>query len=307
MPLSKEFQAMNKPGICFYCIEDDKEFFVLEHPDEELLISEVLDRVKDCVSSRSCIRCGRTFCSLHASPVDQSDCCASCLPFEDIGEMKTPLVSQNSTGTHIRKGYRVVPTGAGYKTLPKAISDLSDEELDAFILEKQIQIHNIEKQRDYLKVSQSTAKLEKGDREIAVSRALRAIKGIKITGNAGSDIRKANGVVKGVNAPQFDMAGFLKFALDKKKAAAAAKASPSTAVSTGGSAVPAVNSANAPAKSAASSNIAPAAVTAKKEEPVIPALAPPLNIQNEPEVITPAESAREAEIEAMLEGGEPNE
>lgn len=209
--------------------------------------------------------------------------------------MRTPLVTQDENGTHIRKGYRIVPTGEAYKTLPKAICDMSDLELDTMLIENAQRIHEVEKQRDYLKAKQSVGNLEKGGRQQQAERALRAIKvslpasvakGIKITGGAGSSVvgrDKANGAAKGVATPGLDLGAFLKFAMAKK--AAVTKSSPSSSVA-----------------SVPQSKIAPAqAVTAKKEEEKV---VDPAIISPPSEIITPAEAAREAEIEAMLEGGE---
>lgn len=208
-------------------------------------------------------------------------------------EMKTPLVSRDENGPHVHRGHRLVPTGVGYKTLPKAISQMTDDELAAFITEKGNQIHQIERQRDYLRVAQSTAKLEKGEREIAAMRALRGIKlppgvlapsnkGIKITGNAGG--KGANGAIKGISGPAgVDLAAFLKFATDamaKKKASPSAPKAVVTATTT--------PQAQAPAN----------AVTAKKGGEMVdgPVSPPPISKEASLE-----EQAREAEIEAILD------
>jgi hypothetical protein len=327
MPLSNEVAP------CNLCI-DVEMYRIAEENGEDPNVS-LVDLNQITKTSRYCCRCSAPFCADHSSPVDQSDCCQNCLPFEDIMEMKTPLISQDKNGTHVHKGYRLVPTGPGYKTLPKAISQMTDLELEAFITEKGNQIHQIERQRDYLRVAQSTAKLEKGEREIAAQRALKGIKlppgvltpsnkGIKITGGVG---KAGNGVLKGVAAPPgVDLAAFLKFATDamaKKKVgytcpqkvcdtpeeckrkgicrfhyreAVPIKASPSTAVSTGGSTIPVQNSANAPAKAVVDSGVTAAtAVTAKKGGEQVDGPGSPLT-----KAASLEEQIREAEIEKIL-------
>jgi hypothetical protein len=290
MPLSTEVAP------CNLCI-DAEMLRIAEETGDNPNVATV-DLAQITKTFRYCCRCSAPFCADHASPVDQSDCCQSCLPFEDIMEMKTPLVSKDETGVHVHKGCRLVPTGIGYKTLPKAISLMTDDELTAFITEKSNQIHNIERQRDYLRVAQSTAKLEKGEREIAKLRSLRGIKlppgvltpsnkGIKITGNA----KGSNGVLKGVAAPAgVDLAAFLKFATDAmaKKKASLSNLEKATVV---GAVTP--KQAQAPAKAVVNSGATTAtAVTAKKGgETVDGPSSPPLSVE---------EQAREAEIEAIL-------
>lgn len=279
------------PARCIYCIEDEKARLAaaLSILEDEVLISDVLANTADKITARVCIKCTNRFCVDHASPVDQSDCCLVCLPFEAITEMKTPLVEVTDEGNHVlRKGYRLVPTGTGYKTLPEAVVKLSDIELEQFIQDKQTQIQLIEKQRDYLRVAQSTAKLEKNEREAAVQRQLRGIKmpipantptGIKITG-------KKEGDVKGVRAPGkgLDVAEFLKFVAAKDAAKKTSPPSPDPAV------VRAVGT---------------KVSTAPGATPEVPVVKPPAPAVQKEAAPSTAELAREAEIEKILEGGEP--
>lgn len=277
MPLSPEVAP------CNLCI-DEEMLRIAEETGEDLNVSSInLHEITK--TSRYCVKCGNPFCADHASPIDQSDCCNSCLPIEDLSEMKTPLLSQDDAGnTHIHKGYRIVPTGLGYKTLPKAIASMTDLELTEFITEKKRQLDVVEKQRDYLRVAQSTAKLEKGDRENAAARALRGMKvkmpsqtGVKITG-------KANGSagVKGVTLPgNFDVGAFLKFVASQKTNSSVVGTAPTE-------------------------KQAPLAAESvpKKEGGDEPDASPPSLLQGKGEIISPAEAKREEEIEKILNESE---
>lgn len=274
MPLSPEGVAP-----CNWCIDAEMYRIAKESGDSPNVQKVNLAEITK--TSRYCIKCGLPFCPEHASPVDQVDACVRCLPFEDISEMRTRLVSQDENGTHFHKGYRVVPTGAGYKTLPKAISDLDDGELEQFIKDKQNQVAEVELRRDYLRTALSTAKIEKNEREIAVQRQLRGIKvklpvadpnkGIKITGQKGTGPVKG---VAGVGGQPLDLAAFLKFAASYKKSNVAGTAAPAAPPSASG--VGSVTTKSSPAVAGGNK-----AVTAEKGEAVQPAASPEVTTERD--------------------------
>ena len=261
-------------GPCAYCIREAAEE-IDPRTGEAIGIENVNVLDGTFQTARLCLHCIKRFCPRHASPVDFSDDCFVFLPFEAVGEDKVPLIDVEGV-TH--KGVRLIPTGAGYKTLPKAIFDMNDGELDAFITEKAAQIHLVEKQRDYLKIAQSTARLEKDERIENHNRALRAVKmlypkanaAIKITGNAKD---KSPAGAKGASNGKatFNLADFMKFAQEQLKTGLIQQA------------------------------IAKPFIDHKPyEKAFAPTHAKTINLT--PEEI--ADSARNAEIEAILDGGE---
>lgn len=313
MPLSEQ------PAPCAFCLREAADA-VNEETQEPIGIANVL-LTEITPTVRTCVKCIRHFCRNHASPVDQSDCCYECLPHDAITEMKTPLVAVDEEGNHIlQKGYRLVPTGAGYKTLPQAIASMTDAELEAYITEKSNQIHFVERQRDYLRIAHSTAKLEQGERADAVNRALRGVKvpgmfkqpsaGIKITG-------KANGTLKGVDMPGgLSLTDFLKFAgpaLAKMRAAKASQSGKAPGAVVSGSSVPVAPQAV---------HQQPSGAAKPPEGGGVPGVTPPPQVNQIPGAsteqvgagrgksdrpLTPdevKEKAREAEIEAILDGGD---
>lgn len=337
------------PQHCEFCLEEEVQRLLKEKQKQDPEIDE--SKVRQlflnvnaphiAITTNRCLKCTKSFCSDHSSPVDQVDCCVACLPFEDISEMKTPLVDIKNGENHIyRKGFRLVPTGPGYKSLPKAIGDMDEDALRQFIIDKANQIHAVEKQRDFLRAARSTAQLELSEREAAVSRQLRQIRGagagfvrdnasnaptIKITGN-----KKTNGSgAKGVNASavgtNINLADFLKFAAARKAgigsgnapasaAAGAAKPQSGAPLREGASpAVPSVSGSNPDIsknerKFSESVNGQSNTEGGCTDKPLQPPQIAAVPLPQAPKVLSKeevAEQAREAEIEKILEGGEP--
>jgi len=191
-------------------------------------------------SAKACVRCGHAYCVDHASPVDLQNQCLRCLPLESI-EIKTePLVDEEGV---TKRGRRLIPVGPNYRTLPRAISLMTDSELEDFIKTTGELVHATEKIQEYRRIGLSTARLEKADREDAKLREARAFQAalprsqkISITGQKGKGT-KSNFAS--------DFAAFIKFAkeqLDKKKAAAKSGAPPASTVGASGVQSPPIES-----------------------------------------------------------------
>lgn len=279
-------------------------------PDNETGTIESLyepcDYCPDITNTASiCPSCQRRFCDKHASTVDPLKC-LQCLPFgeghiEHITEFVSPLFDQNN---HPHRGRRIVPTGEGYKTLPRAISEMSEEELEIFIETTALRVHEVERQRDYLKVSLSTAKLEQDERkkeEIASLRSYRSpSRGIKITGTSDKNGGKIKGVAGGINIQDF-----LKFAgpaLAKMRAGGSVHAGPLTpppSPSSTGSAA-----SLGPAKMVAPSSVGASVAPGPLGEGPVTAFAATKVVEKMSDELIRMR-ARDAEIEAILAGGEP--
>ena len=173
------------------------------------VVSEV-DLASLMTTCRVCVRCGHAYCQDHASPVDQASQCLTCLPLESIEIKEEPLKGDDGV-TH--RGKHLIPTGPHYRTLPKAISELTDEELEQFLTETANLIHKTEQIQDYRRISLSTARLEKADREDSKLRQARALQAslprkskVVITGQKG----------KGTSSSTVaDFAAFIKFAREQ--------------------------------------------------------------------------------------------
>lgn len=224
---------------------------------ENGVISEV-DLGQVTKTPHTCVRCGHAYCrEFHASPVDQENQCLACLPLESIAVQTEPLKTDDGV-TH--RGKHLIPTGPHYRTLPAAIGDMSDADLEKFITDTARIIHETEQVQDYRRIGLSTARLEKAEREDAKLRQARALQvglpkksRIAITGQKGSGTK---------STALADFAAFLTFAkeqLAKKRQQASANAAPKAgaapAVGGGAATVQSPAKAEAPAEDSRSKEI----------------------------------------------------
>jgi len=139
----------------------------------------------------NCIQCHRTFCPHFASELDRNFCRVCLTTSEAVVEEK-PLIDEE--GIH-HDGKWIMPAGSIYKTLPKAIADMSDGELDKYLEYMAGRLKDAERTAQYVRIAKSTADMEKSHRDILTARRLRGIKitpsGVKVnaSGDGGKTIK----------------------------------------------------------------------------------------------------------------------
>jgi hypothetical protein len=137
-----------------------------------------------------CIQCHRIFCPHYASEID-TNFCRVCLTGEAAAVHAQPLKDHEGI-SHDGKWF--LPHGSIYKTLPKAISEMGDPELEEYLRYMKEQVKNAETTLQYRRIAESTAQMEKTHREILRDRRLR---GIKLPTSANTGIK-----VDGAKAPR---------------------------------------------------------------------------------------------------------
>lgn len=125
---------------------------------------------------RVCRHCGDSFAPEESSPLDDN-LCGKCLKISDLHS--APLTDDEGV-TH--KG-RIIQFIAGLYVSPlKQISEMSDIELEQFIVEYTQEVHLLETKTDHARIKLAAAEFEKGERKS--HKARRRIKLLDASGNA---------------------------------------------------------------------------------------------------------------------------
>jgi len=130
------------------------------------------------LANRHCPTCDLPFCPDCASPLDPTYC-KLCLPEPDAELKVLPLIDSDGEA---HEGRLLVPakgsvyTPLRFATLTKCISDMSDDELEAYIQRYKDLIIQAEKALDFRRVVLGASQLEQGQRTDAKRRKLRADK-----------------------------------------------------------------------------------------------------------------------------------
>ncbi len=144
-----------------------------------------------------CIQCHRLFCPHFQSELD-SNFCRVCLTNVSAGVDTKPL-PPDEEGIH-HEGKWIMPVGSIYKTLPRAIADMPDIELEEYLRLMKTEVKNAETTLQYRRIATSIAETESEQRKILESRRLRGLKlpkqdgVIKIGTDAGTKSKSLAGV-----------------------------------------------------------------------------------------------------------------
>ena len=120
----------------------------------------------------SCIQCHRVYCPHYASEID-NNFCRVCLTESQATIHTQPLKDVEGIA---HEGKWMFPTGSIYKTLPRAISEMSDSEAETYFVYMKEQIKNAETTLQYRRIAGSVVELEIEHRKVLESRRLRGIK-----------------------------------------------------------------------------------------------------------------------------------
>lgn len=126
-------------------------------------------------AERVCRHCGDSFPPEESSPLDDN-LCGKCLKVTDL--TTAPLTDDEGV-TH--KG-RIIKFTAGLYVSPlKQIFEMSDSELEQFIIEYTQEVHLLETKTDYARIKLATADFERGERKS--HKARRRIRIADVSGN----------------------------------------------------------------------------------------------------------------------------
>lgn len=141
----------------------------------------------------NCIQCHRVFCPHYASEID-TNFCQVCL----TGEAANVVIQESLKGSDgiNHEGRWILPAGSIYKTLPRAIADMDNVELEKYLTYMKEQVKNAETTLQYRRIAESTASLELDHRKLLEERRLR---GIKLPAGPGGPIKVVAG--NGKKAP----------------------------------------------------------------------------------------------------------
>jgi hypothetical protein len=108
-----------------------------------------------------------------------------------------------------------MPTGSVYKTLPRAIADMADNELEEYLKLMKNEVKNAETTLQYRRIAVSIGEVESDHRKVLESRRLRGLKLPKQEGviKIGSDAGKPSKSLAGV-AVQLKTLGITKEMLE---------------------------------------------------------------------------------------------
>lgn len=171
---------------------------------ESLSIAQHVHNCCYCVreTNETCLMCHKYVCLAHLSEIDPQFC-QDCVAKETSAVQVTPLVSEDGV-TH--EGRNILPIGSIYreKTLSRAISEMSDEQLHAFVAGTQIRVKELERGIEYARIALGTAQVEREDRDSFARRRLRGIrvKGgtVKIGGGEAKERKKQDPIALAVAA-----------------------------------------------------------------------------------------------------------
>ena len=131
----------------------------------------VQERVRHCSfqdcpepALTNCNKCGKWFCLDHASELDPTKYCSSCLKLEDATLEQSPLLDEEGVR---RQGRVIRPVGIVFSQNGKLIEEMTDDELKEYIVRYQQAVHDCERSLDYARITLGNALFEAGHREIA--------------------------------------------------------------------------------------------------------------------------------------------
>jgi hypothetical protein len=130
------------------------------------------------IQEKVCRHCGNSFAPEEASPLDEN-LCGKCLKVSDL--VMAPLIDEDGV-TH--KGRILKFTRCGdttYVSPLKQIYEMTDEELEKFVVEYTQEVHLLETKTDYARIKLATAEFERGERKS--HKARRRIKLLNAEGN----------------------------------------------------------------------------------------------------------------------------
>jgi hypothetical protein len=119
----------------------------------------------EVVINTACQECGLAYCLEHASEVDPSHFCATCLVPADASVDVQPLVDTEGV-TH--QGRKIIPVGKAYRLSSKMVFEMTDDELKDFIEHERSVVLDIERIRDYHAITLGTAESEAYRRNIGI-------------------------------------------------------------------------------------------------------------------------------------------
>jgi hypothetical protein len=110
-----------------------------------------------------CHKCNKLFCIDHASEVDPTHYCVDCITPADCEVIEMPLLDRDGTR---HRGKLLRPIGQAFIENNKLISELSEDELRAFISQYQQLLHDAERVTNLYRISLTQATHEALSREI---------------------------------------------------------------------------------------------------------------------------------------------
>lgn len=150
-----------------------------------------------------CIQCHRLYCPHFESEIDASFC-RLCLTSEAANVHVHALTDSEGIA---HDGRWILPQGSVYKTLPRAISEMDDTQLEEYLRYMKKGVQDTETTLQYKRIALTTGEMEQEHRKMLADRRLRGIKlptsantGIKIAGASNKSPRTAEEKLRDVAA-----------------------------------------------------------------------------------------------------------
>jgi hypothetical protein len=163
-------QQPAKPGLVLPLADQGPSPEIATTP-EPLVCSD--DSVEHFHERQHCIQCHRIYCPHFQSSID-SNFCRVCLFNSDAIEVRANPLKDAEGIAH--EGRHLMPIGSIYKTLPRAIVDMSDGELDDYVKHMRQEVKNAEARLQYTRIGATMGDMEQGHRAELASRRLRGVK-----------------------------------------------------------------------------------------------------------------------------------